>query len=61
MRVRNLALNDRHQAGMSLDQSLSLESLSDRQLLEEVNLASQAGNRQQLDLLLEEVGRRCED
>jgi len=46
---------------MSLDQSLSLESLSDRQLLEEVNLASQAGNRQQLDLLLEEVGRRCED
>jgi len=35
--------------------------LSDRQLLEEVNLASQAGNRQQLDLLLEEVGRRCED
>lgn len=58
MRHRNLALADRDNASRSLDSSLRLEELSDRELLDALSEASRNEDLHSLRLLADEAGRR---
>jgi hypothetical protein len=61
MKVRNLALADRHQETVDRSQGLSVQDLTDRQLLDAIEKASRWNNVEWLELLLADTDRRLGD